>query len=343
MINAAIASYGMSGEVFHAPLLQAHSGFRLHSILERTHEKSRGRYPQVKIVRSYDELLADPEIQLVVVNTPNPLHFPMTRDALLAGKHVVVEKPFTIETRDGESLIALAQEKKRVLSVFHNKKYEGEFKTVQKLIQENAFGAITVFETRFDRYRPDIGPKKWKEEQNPGAGILYDLGPHIIDQVLTLFGMPVAIEADIQIQRVNGQVPDYFRIELFYPTHTAVVSAGMLAKEPFLKYYITGENGTYTKYGNDPQEEMLKNGISPLIDNWGVEPESNWGTFETPEGVKRKIPTLRGSYMDYYTNVFNQIQDPADDYTSGARAALSVILIIELATQSSKEKRRVDL
>jgi len=341
-IITALASYGMSGEVFHAPVISAHSGFNLKYILERTKEKSRERYPNAIIVKSFEALLSNPSIELIIVNTPNYLHYSMTKDALTAGKHVVVEKPFTVSVEEGVELIELAKEKKLVLGVFHNKRLEGEFKTVSKIIKDNTLGRLELFETHFDRYRPEIGPKKWKEEENPGAGLLYDLGPHMIDQALVLFGMPLAVETDLQIQRKGGKVVDYFNIKLIYQDFVAIVTAGMFAQEPVLKYYIQGEKGTFKKFGNDPQEGLLKMGHSPLEKNWGVEPEEQWGTVTLNDGLNYKVPTIPGSYLEYYHSIYESIRN-GNKLIIEAEEALNTIKIIEAAIESNDKKTEVKL
>jgi predicted dehydrogenase len=341
-IVTALASYGMSGEVFHAPVISAHYGFNLKYILERTQEKSKGRYPNATIVRSFDEILNNPSIELVIVNTPNPLHYSMTKNALLAGKHVVVEKPFTVTVAEGVELIELAKKKNLVLGIFHNKRLEGEFKTVTKIIKEGSLGTLELFETHFDRHRPDIGPKKWKEEENPGAGLLYDLGPHMIDQALVLFGMPLEVDADLQIQREGGKVVDYFKIKMMYHGFVAIVTAGMLAKEPVLKYYIKGDKGTFTKYGNDPQEGLLKLGHSPLEKNWGVEPENQWGTVRLSDGSDYKVPTIPGTYLEYYNSIYESIRN-RNKLIIEAEEALNTIKIIEAAIESNLKNKPVQL
>jgi predicted dehydrogenase len=332
-IVTALTSFGMSGQVFHAPVVSAHHGFQLKYILERSKENSKEKYSASTIARSYDEILQDPTVELVIVNTPNYLHYAMTKEALLAGKNVIVEKPFTVYEKEAVELIKLANEKNLILSVYHNKRLEGEFKTVQKIINEKLLGNIEVFETRFDRYRPEIGTKKWKEELNPGAGLLYDLGPHMIDQVLVLFGIPLTVEADLQVQRQGGKVVDYFKITLQYKNMQAIVTAGMFAKGEVLKYFIKGDKGIYSKYGNDPQEEMLKQGHSPLMQGWGEEPKEQWGKIQSMSGEIQIIPTLPGTYMDFYTSIYDTIRNNIQPIIA-AEEALLTIRIIELAYES---------
>jgi scyllo-inositol 2-dehydrogenase (NADP+) len=334
-IVTALASYGMSGQVFHAPFIEAHPGFQLKYIVERTQSLSAERYPLSAIARSFEEVLQDDAVELVVVNTPNQLHAPMAKQALLAGKHVIVEKPFSITVEEGKEVMDIASKQNKTLNVFHNKRFEGEFKTVRQLIQDKVLGKLSLFETHFDRYRPEIGPKKWKEEDVPGAGLLYDLGPHMIDQALVLFGWPEAITGDLQKQREGSKVIDYFHITLHYDQHDAIVTAGMFAEGPVMKYLIKGTNGMYTKYGADPQEALLKQGVLPTTYDWGKEASSQWGKITNSKGEESFVPTASGTYMDYYESVYQTIRNGAAQLVH-AEEALDTIAVIELAHKSSE-------
>ena len=333
-IITALASYGMSGQVFHAPFIEAHPGFQLKYILERTASLSAERYPKSIIVRSFEEVLNDQEVELVVVNTPNQLHAPMAKQALLAGKHVIVEKPFSITVEEGKDVMNIARQQQKTLNVFHNKRFEGEFKTVRQLIQDGVLGQLSLFETHFDRYRPEIGPKKWKEEDVPGAGLLYDLGPHMIDQALVLFGWPKAITADLQKQREGSKVIDYFHITLHYDQHDAIVTAGMFAQGPVMKYYIKGIDGLYTKYGTDPQEALLKQGVLPTTYDWGKEASSQWGKITDTQGDESFVPTASGTYMDYYQSVYQTIREGVAPMVL-VEEALDTVAVIELALKAN--------
>jgi scyllo-inositol 2-dehydrogenase (NADP+) len=335
-IVTALASYGMSGQVFHAPFIAAHPGFQLKYIVERTASLSKARYPESIIARSFEEVLEDDTVELVVVNTPNQLHASMAKQALLAGKHVIVEKPFSITVEEGKEVINTAHEQQKTLNVFHNKRFEGEFKTIRQLIEDGVLGQISLFETHFDRYRPEIGPKKWKEEDVPGAGLLYDLGPHMIDQVLVLFGWPKAVTADLQKQREGSSVVDYFHITLHYDQHDAIVTAGMLVDGPVLKYLIRGKDGVYTKYGSDPQEALLKQGVLPTTYDWGKEASSQWGKITNAKGEESFVPTMPGTYMDYYESVFQTIRHAAMPAVR-AEEALDTVAIIELAIEANRK------
>ncbi|MGB3781017.1 MAG: Gfo/Idh/MocA family oxidoreductase, partial [Tunicatimonas sp.] len=278
MINVALASFGMSGLVFHGPLLSVHPHFRLHAVLERNRSDSQERYPDVKLVRKYEDLLTDESVEVIVVNTPNPFHYDMAEAALQAGKHVVVEKPFTNTTKEGEQLIALAEKKGRVLTVFQNRRWDSDFLTVQKVLAADVLGTVVEYEAHYDRFRNFIQPDTWKEEVGPGSGILYNLGSHMIDQALVLFGMPKTLFAKLSIQRKGGKAPDAYHLILGYETMQVVLKSSYLVRDQGPRYKVLGSEGTFTKYGLDPQEDLLKLGVSPDNSRIGQEPETDWGT-----------------------------------------------------------------
>lgn len=216
MLNVALCSYGMSGKVFHAPLITAEPGLKLHTILQRSEPTALADYPQVGIVKTFEDILANPDIHLVVVNTPNELHYPMTKAALQVGKHVVVEKPFTLNIDEGNELIALAKSQQKILSVFQNKRLESDHLDAQKIIESGALGRIVEVEWHYDRYRTNVTHKKWKEDNLPGSGTWFDLGIHMVDSMLCLFGKPNAVYADMRsLRRAEGST-DYFNVCFHY-------------------------------------------------------------------------------------------------------------------------------
>ncbi len=342
VIRTAIASYGMSGYVFHAPFIHLHPGFELKKILERTKSLSKERYPYAKIVRDYDELVADPDIDLVIVNTPDHLHYPMALAALHAGKHVVVEKPFTQTSQQGEELIALARQKGVLLTVYHNRRFDGDSRTVQKILKEGLLGRLVDYAAHYDRYHNFI-PKTWKEDPSTGASIVYNLGSHLIDHALFLFGKPESVWADIRKVRDGALTDDYFEIKLLYQSFSATLKSSYLVKEPGPRYILHGTDGSYIKSGNDPQEEALKQGEWPEGERWGMEPESDWGLLHAEKNnisVRKVIPTLPGNYMDFYTNLYEAVVQGAP-LTVKPEEGLEVIRIIEKAYLSNLEKRNI--
>ncbi len=327
-IAVGLASFGMSGQIFHAPFLEKNPNFRLKSILERSKSLSQAPYPNALIVRDFDALLSDSEIELIIINTPSGLHYEMAKAVLLAGKHVVIEKPFTNTSQEAEELIELAESKNLALTVYHNKRLEGDFKTIKKLITENRLGEIKKFNNTVHRYRPDIGKKAWKENDLPAAGLLYDFGAHLIDQVLILFGWPLDIEVDLQIQRNEGKVIDYFCITFKYEKINATILSDMLTKEGKPTYQIEGTKGSFIKYGLDVQEANLAESNI----NWnslGLNLTKNYGTFNPIDSsTKEVIRTEDGSYIDFYQNVFEAIRQD-EPLLVKPKEALDVIRMIE--------------
>jgi scyllo-inositol 2-dehydrogenase (NADP+) len=344
-IHTALLSYGMSGEVFHAPLLAAHSGFKLTKIWQRKGESSRTRYPKVEVVRSFKEILSDKEVELVIVNTPNETHFDFTNQALLAGKHVVVEKPYTNTVDEGAKLIELARKQNLILSVFQNRRWDGGFLTVREIIQSNSLGKIVEMEMHYDRFRNYIAANTWKEEPGVGSGILYNLGSHMLDQVIQLFGMPKSVDARVGIQRPAGKVFDFYDLRLSYDDLNVIVKSSYLVREPGPQYILHGVNGSFVKYGIDPQEEALKEGRIPKGPNWGTEPEVFWGKLNTQLGAlhyEGKVETLAGNYLGYYQNLYEAIREKKELAVKPEQSLL-VIQLIEAAMKSNVEKREIDL
>lgn len=342
-VKTALASYGMSGSVFHAPFLDIHPDFELHTIVERSKDNALKRYPHVRIVRSYEEMLADPEIQLVVVNTPDVTHYDFTRQALLAGKHVIVEKPFVFEVREGEELITLAGERNLMLAVYQNRRWDGDFLTVRKIIETGTLGQVVEFSSSFQRYRNFIKAGTWKEKADRRVGITYNLGSHMIDQAVVLFGMPAAVYADIDHLREGSEVDDYYHIQLIYPDVKVSLRAGYLMREETPRYYVHGTLGSYVKYGLDPQEEMLSKGASPSGEDWGAEKETDWGILNTEiNGIhfRGKVETLNGNYMAFYNDIYRALSTNTRPLTD-AENVISVIRIIEAAFQSKKSRQVV--
>jgi predicted dehydrogenase len=347
-IQTGLASYGMSGSVFHAPFLNIHPMFEMRTIVERTKNKARERYPNVHIARSYDELLADPEIRLVVVNTPDVTHYEFARQALSAGKHVIVEKPFVFNANEGEELIALAKEKGLMLAVYQNRRWDGDFLTVQQVLRSGVLGRVVEFQSSYQRYRNYIQEGSWKEKAagHHRVGLAYNLGSHMIDQSVRLFGLPQAVYADISRLREAGEVDDYYHIQLIYPNVKVSLRGGYLMREQTPRYCIHGTKGSFVKYGLDPQEEMLKAGITPDIPDWGAEKEQDWGILNTElEGglhFRGKVETLRGNYGAFYDDIYDALQmlRPA---TTDASGVLPVIRLIEAAFRSVQEQRVIHL
>jgi len=301
-INVALVGYGMAGEFFHAPLVHVTEGLVLHSVLERNQERSKERYPMVQVVRSMEEILNNKRIELVVIASPNKTHFEYAQKALLADKHVVIDKPFATTAKEAEELIALSNEQNKLLSIFQNRRWDSDFLTVKKLMDEGDLGQIIEYKAHYDRFRPNVNLASWKE----GEGVFYDLGPHLIDQALVLFGKPDQVQVKIEKQRQGAMAEDYFEVELTYNSLKVFLSASMLKEQPRPRFSITGTRGTFTKFGLDPQETALKAGYWPRGESWGEEKEETWGILQT-ETQQKHIRSLKGNYPAYYTNIYRAI------------------------------------
>jgi scyllo-inositol 2-dehydrogenase (NADP+) len=344
-INTALCSFGMSGWVFHAPFITAHTGFNFYGVWERTKNLAQEKYPGVKTFRTLEELLADKNIELVVVNTPSVTHYDYTKQVLNAGKHVIVEKPFTATADQAEELIKLAKKKNLKLSVYQNRRYDSDYKTVKKVLDDNLLGEIVDVEIRYDRFVPELSYKTHKETPTPAVGALYDLGSHLIDQALMLFGMPLAVFADITINRPNAKVDDYFDLKLFYPSHRVSLRSSYYVREPMPGYQLHGKKGSLIKHKTDVQETDLQANKKPGGDDWGREPESQNGLLHTEiDGkiIRQNIPSLQGNYGEYYNGVYKAITENTEMPVTGEEG-MNVIKIIEAATLSNKEKRVIEL
>lgn len=348
-IKVGLAAYGMSGQIFHAPFIHINPHFELYKIVERSKELSKERYPDAIIVRSFEELIQDPEIELVVVNTPDSTHYEYARMALGAGKHVIVEKPFTSTTEEGEELIALATGKRLMLSVYQNRRWDADFQTVQEIISHKLLGRLVEYESAFARYRNFIKPDTWKETGTSGGGLTYNLGSHLIDQAILLFGMPEAVFADIDIIRTNGKVDDYFMIRFLRPALApdvkVTLKASYLMREAEPRFILHGTLGSFVKYGVDKQEAALLRGEMPDHPYWGEETEEELGLIHTEinkQEVHRKYPGIPGNYGGFYQNIYEHLRLGKPLQTS-ARDILNVIRVIEAAYQSQRERKIIDL
>ena len=335
-IRVALLSFGMSGKVFHAPFLQQHEGFELFAVWERTKSESIEIYPDITIVRSLDAILEDPSIELVVVNTPTNTHYEYAKKVLEAGKSVIVEKAFTTTVLEATTLASLAKEKKLLLSVYQNRRWDSDFQTVQKIIQEGVLGELKEVSFRFDRFKNTVGNKLHKEQPGPGAGLLNDLGPHLIDQALVLFGMPEKIFADIRILRPDSLVDDYFDVLLYYPSLRVRLTSSLLVKEPLPAFVLHGSKGSFLKNRGDIQEANLIAGKQPGSMNWGIEPESMDGLLHTmihEKDNKEIVRTLPGNYGVYYEKIYQSMMHGATPPVT-ADEAIQVMRVLEAAWKS---------
>jgi scyllo-inositol 2-dehydrogenase (NADP+) len=344
-IKTALLSFGMSGKVFHAPFIELHPGFQLLGAWERTNKNIQQVYLHAKSYPSLEEILNDKEVELVIVNTPTFTHYEYAKQALLAGKHIIVEKAFTTTVKEAEELKALSIKQNKKTGVYQNRRYDSDFKTVQKIVQQGLVGNINEVEIHFDRFKPTLSPKQHKELPGPGAGILKDLGAHIIDQALCLFGMPIAVFADIRITRDLSQVDDDINLLLYYSTFRVRLKAGYLVRETLPAFILHGHSGSFLKSRADVQEANLVAGIKPNTLNWGAEPVEESGLLHIETGDKiiyEKITTARGNYYEYYDAVYKALTS-ANAMPVTVDDGINVMRIIEAAIQSNKEGNVVKL
>lgn len=344
-VKTALASFGMSGQVFHGPSLKVNPGFEVVRVLERSKAISAEMFPEAEITRSYGEILKDAGVELVIVNTPDKYHFDMAREALLAGKHVVVEKPAAHKSKQVQELLSLAKERGVMYTIFQNRRWDGDFMTVKKVIEQGVLGRLVEFEAHYDRFRNVVVPDSWKEEGGEHAGVLYNLGSHMADQVFVLFGKPLTVSAFLKKNRDGGRVTDYYDIRLEYDGFMVILKSSLLVKEPGPRYSIHGSAGSFHKWGIDPQEEMLKAGHLPAGPEWGKEPASEWGTLVYEQNgitFRGKVETLPGNYNAFYDNIYDVLRKGAE-LAVKPEETVEVLRILEACLTSHKEKRTVVL
>jgi scyllo-inositol 2-dehydrogenase (NADP+) len=345
LVRVGLIGFGLAGQAFHAPVIRGAPGMELACILERRGTRAQEEYPAVRVARTLGELLADKEIQLCVVATPNDSHFDLAQSCLLAGRDVVVDKPFAPRLRESEELVRLAAERGRLITVYQDRRWDGDFATVKQIVQSGRLGTVVEYECRFDRFRPEPKPNAWRERADqPGAGVLFDLGPHVIDQALVLFGEPRAITASAFCERETSQVDDSFDVCLEYATLRAMARARIIAFAPGPHFLIHGMKGSFVKYGVDPQEARLRAGDFPPGTDWGAdwgeEPEGLWGTLSLLGEPSVKVKTERGDYRGFYANVRDAIEKKAPLEVT-PQQALRTMRAIMLAHKSSQERRTV--
>jgi scyllo-inositol 2-dehydrogenase (NADP+) len=340
-INVAIVGFGLSGRVFHSSLLKACPEYEITKVFTSRVDEVKELLPSAVVVSDINEIFNDATIDLVILCGPNYTHYEQSKRALLSNKHVVVEKPFVIDSNDGQELIDMAKERELILTVFHNRRWDGDFLTIEKLIEEDQLGDIQQFNSHFDRWRPHIRDNKWKEKPGEGTGIYFDLGVHLIDQCIELFGHPKEVFADLEDQKANEGVIDYFHVILKYEKMRAVLhSSSFSLNNP--RFSVLGNKGNYIKSGLDPQEEKMVKGLSPAQDHFGSEDEKSYGVLIT-ESTKEKISTLPGEYLTFYKKLALAIQTKCySDIPVTPESALSVIKVLEASIESSKEGKWIN-
>lgn len=336
-----LIGYGLAGSVFHAPLLQHTPGLQLHSIVSSQRDSLMRRFTDVHIHAELEPLVADPAVDAVVIATPNAQHAPLAIAALRAGKHVLVDKPFTLSVVEAEAVIAAAREADRVVTVFQNRRFDADFLTLQKWVAGGTSGEIAECHSHFDRFRPQVR-ERWRESDVPGAGLWMDLGPHLLDQMLVLFGWPQAITADIAAQREGALSNDYFHAVLHYPRMRAIVHAGSLVSASAPRFAVHGSAASYIKEGRDVQEDQLRAGVAPGAPGFGVDPLHGTLVRQDGEGPahRESVDNVVGDYRQLYA-AFRDAVLGVGEPTVTASQALRLMRLLEAGQQSADEGRRV--
>jgi scyllo-inositol 2-dehydrogenase (NADP+) len=342
MIGVGLIGYGLGGAVFHAPLVAAEPRLRLAAVATSRGEQVRRDHPGARVVAGAAELLADPEVELVVVAAPNAVHHELAAAALRAGRHVVVDKPFTLGSADADELIALAAAAGRQLSVFHNRRWDGDFLTLRRLLAAGALGEVAELVSRYDRFRP--APRGgWKEEAGPGSGVLWDLGPHLVDQALQLLGRPETVWADVGTQRPGVEATDYAHLVLGYGRLRVLLHAAMLVRDPGPRFEVHGDRGSFVSWGLDPQEQALRAGGRPGDPGWGTLPPDRRATLTTEVAgleVAGRVAGVPGDYGAFYATMAAAVAGEGPVPVAAAEAR-DTVAVIEHALASSREGRVV--
>ena len=337
-LNVGIVGYGFATKTFHAPLVAGVPGLKLTAISSSDPAKVTADWPEVATEATPEALFARPDIDLVVIPTPNETHYPLASAALAAGKHVVVDKPFTVTVEDARRLRAQAEAAGRVLSVFHNRRWDSDFLTLKQVLASGELGRIVHFESHFDRYRPEVRDR-WREQALPGSGLWYDLGSHLLDQTLQLLGLPESIALDLALQRDNAQSDDYFHAVLRYGQSRVILHAGALVAVPAARYTVHGSLGSFFKYGLDPQEDVLKTGKRPPAADWGHDSvPATLTVWKDDAAAERELACIPGDYPAYYAGVRDAIRGVGPNPVTAAEV-IQDIGLLELGLQSAREGR----
>lgn len=341
-LRVGLIGYGYASKTFHAPLISATPGLTLAAVSSSDAQKVHADWPGMPVVAEPERLFSDPTIDLIVIPTPNTTHYPLAKQALLAGKHVVVDKPFTVTLQEARELEILARQQQRILSVFHNRRWDSDFLTLKTLLGEGSLGDVVYFESHFDRFRPQVRDR-WRERAGAGNGIWYDLGSHLLDQSLQLFGTPQALFADLAELRPGAQTTDYFHAVLYYADKRVVLHASMLVAAESPRFVVHGTRGSYIKRGLDPQEDRLKSGERPPKSDWGYDMRDGVLTLTEEETlIEQPVLTLPGNYPAYYAGVRDAINgDGTNPVPAGD--AIRVMELLELGEDASRQQRALPI
>jgi predicted dehydrogenase len=340
VIEVGLIGFGLAGRSFHAPVIRAVPGLHLAAILQRSGDSASQLFPAVRVVRSLEELLAIASVRLIVIATPNQTHFPLAKRCLEAGRDVVVDKPFTTTVTEAIELLRLAKKRGRILTAYHNRRFDADFQALRQTVATGELGRVVRFESTYDRYRPTPKPGGWREQPGPGSGVLYDLAPHLIDQAFMLLGRPLAVTADVRIERSGFSTDDAFDVLFHYPRDTrALLRATMLSATPRPRLVALGEKGSFVKRTFDPLEMSLRNGEVPAGPSWVVEKEENWGELTLVANgntILRKVPST-GDWREFYANVRDSMLGQVPLLVT-PQHILDVMVALELAMESNSRR-----
>ncbi|WP_152081051.1 oxidoreductase [Enterobacter oligotrophicus] len=331
-INVALIGYGFVGKTFHAPLIQSVDGLKLAVVSSRDEEKVKRDIPDVIVVGTPEEAIQHPDIDLVVIASPNATHAPLATLALHSGKHVVVDKPFTLDMQEARDLIALAKEKQLLLSVFHNRRWDSDFLGIKQVIEQGTLGNVKHFESHIDRFRPEVRVR-WREQNVPGSGLWFDLGPHLIDQTLQLFGLPQSVQGNIATLRDGAEINDWAHVVLNYPEHKVVLHCSMLVAGGTSRFTVHGDKASVLKGRIDQQEVQLLAGVIPGSEHWG-EDSDDMVLFDA-NGETSRVKTPKGDQRQYYLNVHDALTGKSENPVHPVEA-LAVMAVLEAAVKSSE-------
>ncbi|MCG8707750.1 oxidoreductase [Brenneria sp. 4F2] len=342
VIRVGLLGYGYASKTFHAPLIAGTAGMELTAVSSSSADKVHADWANVRVVSDPHTLFNDKDIDLIVIPTPNDTHFPLAKQALAAGKHVVVDKPFTVTLSQAHELNLLAEHQGKLLSVFHNRRWDSDFLTLKQVFHTGVLGDVVYMESHFDRYRPEIR-QRWREDGSEGSGIWYDLGPHLLDQALQLFGLPVAIQVDLAQLRPGSKATDYFHAVLIYPQRRVVLHASMLVVAPSARYIVHGSRGSFVKYGLDKQEDRLKNGERPPLESWGQDNQDGVLTlYRDGVAAEQRVSTIPGDYPAYYSAIRDALTGNGENPVT-VHQAIQVMELIVLGLASHQQKRVMTL
>lgn len=340
MIKVGVVGFGLSSKVFHIPFIGVTDGMQLCAISTSKIEDAKTQYPDTEVFTDHKKMITECELDLVVITAPNHVHFTLSKLCLESGKHVILEKPIVTRSEDGQKLLELSKQHQKLVIPYQNRRWDGDFLTLKALIDKGTLGDIKVFESHFDRFRP-IAQERWQDSGGEGGGILYGLGPHLIDQALFLFGLPSAVTARSLVLRENTDGDDYFHVQLHYEDKEVILNSSCFAAAPNLRFNVQGTKGAFVKYGLDPQEAALRNGQSPSEPDWGKEPDQDFGIFYNGTD-SQTIATTPGCYQQYYSLVQRAVANNTAPPVT-LEDAVDGLKILEYCQLSQAQKKTIGI